>query len=57
MEALVIRSRQHPSDAAQPCGDVPAEAVEVKDTGSGYGGYNYYSYGAQADTKKLVHRR
>ena len=28
VEALVIRSRQHPSDAAQPCGDVPAEAVE-----------------------------
>ena len=25
--------------------------------GHGYGGYNYYSYGAQADTKKLVHRR
>ena len=25
--------------------------------GYGYGGYNYYSYGAQADTKKLAHRR
>ncbi|HEY9147028.1 MAG TPA: polysaccharide biosynthesis tyrosine autokinase [Thiobacillus sp.] len=25
--------------------------------GYGYGGYNYYSYGTQADTKKLAHRR